>query len=68
MIDFAHIKQSIEAIQKVMPVRHIIIDAIKPGITGYRHHHSEADLRTLGEIVRSVEADDVRTLHLIARR
>ena len=65
MIDFQQITQSIDAIRKVMPVRHIIIDAIKPGIAGYRHHHSAADIGTLGDIVRSIEADEVRTLHLV---
>lgn len=65
MINFTQISASISAIRKAMPVRHIIIDAIKPGIKGYRHHHSEADISTLGEIVRSVEADEVRTLHLV---
>jgi hypothetical protein len=43
------------------------MDSIKAGADGYRFHHSEIEMKTLGRIVQTRDGDETRTLVMIER-
>lgn len=48
-------------------LKHLIIDTIAPGTPGYTHHHSPAELGSLGPVLKSLPSiDGVRTIHIVA--
>ena len=50
-----------------VPLKHLIIDTVAPGTPGYAHHHTVAELRSLGPVLKSLRSiDGVRTLHVVA--
>lgn len=67
MVDFDTIERSIERIDRACPIRSILMDSIKVGVDGYRFHHSEIEMATLGRIVQTREGDETRTLVMIER-
>ncbi|MEY3596144.1 MAG: hypothetical protein RL543_97 [Pseudomonadota bacterium] len=67
MIDFDTIERSIERIDRACPIRSILMDSIKAGADGYRFHHSEIEMKTLGRIVQTRDGDETRTLVMIER-
>ena len=68
MVDFDTIERSIERIDRACPIRSILMDTIREGVDGYRFHHSEIEMATLGRIVQTREGDETRTLVMIERR
>lgn len=67
MVDFDTIEHSIKRIHRACPIRSILMDSIKAGADGYRFHHSEIEMKTLGRIVQQCEGDETRTLVMIER-
>lgn len=65
MISMDEIEVTLRAITRVIPIRHVLFDAIRPGASGYRFHHNAADFRRLGRIKETVAGDDVRDLVMV---
>lgn len=65
MVDFDTIEHSIKRIHRACPIRSILMDSIKAGADGYRFHHSEIEMKTLGRIVQKRDGDETRTLVMI---
>jgi len=66
-VDIDKIAQSIEQIAADYPVRHILVDAIRPNLAGYRHHHDRSAFARLGSIESEMPGDAARDLILIRR-
>jgi 2-polyprenyl-3-methyl-5-hydroxy-6-metoxy-1,4-benzoquinol methylase len=66
--NIATIVRSVAAINLVAPVHFIVIDTIKDGAEslypGYKYHHGK-DINQLGQVVETVDADEVRSIVLI---
>ena len=67
MVDIEAIAASIAQISAVYPIRSILVDAIKPGLRGYRYHHDQTAFAKLGRIDRVVAGDAARDLIVISR-
>lgn len=65
MIEMDVIAHTLSTVLRTIPIKHIIMDTIRPGTEGYRFTHSQADLRRLGEIKTVIAADDVRDLVIV---
>ena len=65
MIEMDVIANTLATVSRAVPIRHIVMDTIRPGTPGYRFTHTENDLRRLGEIKTKIAADDVRDLMII---
>ena len=65
MIEMDVIENTLATISRAVPIRHIVMDTIRPGTPGYRFAHTQEDLRRLGEIKTVIAADDVRDLVMI---
>ena len=68
MVDIEAIAASIAHISRVYPIRFIVVDAIKPDLSGYRYHHDEAAFSILGQIEAVEKGDSARDLILIRRQ
>lgn len=67
MIGIAEIAATLDRVASFIPVRYVLVDAIKSGTPGYRHHHDAGDFKRLGQIEEITEGDGVRDLVLIRR-
>lgn len=67
MIGIDEIAAVLDHVASVIPIRHILVDAIKYGTPGYRHHHDAEAFKKLGMIEEITQGDAVRNLILIKR-
>ena len=67
MIGIDEIAGTLDHVAAIIPIRRILVDAIKPGTPGYRHHHDADAFKRLGTIEEARQGDGVRDLLLIRR-
>lgn len=67
MIGIDEIAATLDHVSSIIPIRHVLADAIKTGTPGYRHHHDADTFKRLGAVEEIVPGDSVRDLILIKR-
>ena len=67
MIGIEEIAETLDHIAQAIPIRRVLVDAIKAGAVGYRHHHNADAFKRLGRIEETIEGDAVRDLVLVKR-
>jgi SAM-dependent methyltransferase len=66
-LPWSELAAQVRRLALAVSLKHLIIDTIAPGTPGYAHHHSAAELRELGPVLKSLSSiDGVRTLHVVA--
>lgn len=65
-LPWPEVAAQVRRLNQALSLKYMIIDTIDPGRPGYAHHHSVAELRSLGPVLESLPAiDGARTLHVV---
>lgn len=65
MIGIDEITAVLKRVSQIVPIRRVVFDTIKAETSGYRYHHSVADLARFGKVVEIRTGDEVRDLVLV---